>query len=291
MSILVEAFSVIIRGDSIIKTFGKRGLFGVDKKKAWEHFKEVCGSEATLCADGDLVRYGFMLSEDALDFINFLESKGLQWHDGYKIIDLCFCSQEGFFIYPEDKEISHEDIRLRELIGEDKSGKESNIMCCYLEGKDPLDCVNPVDWEYEGSLSEKATFIGLNNLSDQYSINTKNELGERVGVKFLRHEDGLEVWLDCTSGKELYAGTSESVKANSEIDELLELEKRGEGEMVLLLDVPRSKAGDQYSQGVFMWDKGDDKPQTSKKFHLAHGGDPEVFDEWIKRKEITCEKE
>ena len=97
--------------------------------------------------------------------------------------------------------------------------------------------------------------------------------------------------MDCTSGKELYAGTSVSVKASSEIDELLELEKRGEGEMVLLLDVPPSRAGDKYSQGVFMWDKGDDEPQTSKKFHLAHGGDPEVFDEWLKQKEVTCEKE
>ena len=226
MSVLVEAFSVIIRGDSIIKTFGKRGVFGVNRKKAWNHFKEVCGSEATLCADGDLVRYGFMRSEDVLDFINFLESKGLQWHDGSKIIDLCYCSQEGFFIYPKDKEICHEDIRLRELIGQDKSGKESKIMCCYLEGKDPVDFVNPVDWEYEGSLSEKATLIKLNNPSDQYSINTQNELGERVGVKFLRYEDGLEVWLDCTTGKELYAGTSVSVKASSEIDELSELEER-----------------------------------------------------------------
>ena len=82
MSVLVEAFSVIIRGDSIIKTFGKRGVFGFNKKNAWDHFKEVCGSEATLCADGDLVRYGFMRSEDALDFINFfcpfsLSSKGI----------------------------------------------------------------------------------------------------------------------------------------------------------------------------------------------------------------------
>ena len=93
-------------------------------------------------------------------------------------------------------------------------------MCCYLEGKDPLDFVNPVDWVYEGSLSEKATLIKLNNPSDQYSINTQNELGERVGVKFLRYEDGLEVWLDCTTGKELYAGTSVSVQASSEIDEL-----------------------------------------------------------------------
>lgn len=53
MAVLIEANSVVIRADRLLSVIG-----------SWEAFKQQIPNR-TLCADGELVRVGFMLSEDA----------------------------------------------------------------------------------------------------------------------------------------------------------------------------------------------------------------------------------
>lgn len=70
MSVLIEAISVIIRADRLLERF----------PDGWEAFKRFVPNQ-TLCADGDLVRVGFMSPPDVEEFILALERVGLVYQD------------------------------------------------------------------------------------------------------------------------------------------------------------------------------------------------------------------
>jgi len=57
-----------------------------------------------------------------------------------------------------------------------------------------MQLATPKGWEFEGSLSQKFTFIPTDQVKDQ--------------LKFLRKEGGLDVYLDLKTGKEVFLGTT-----------------------------------------------------------------------------------
>ena len=83
-------------------------------------------------------------------------------------------------------------------------GKKENkvAICWFFDGKrvaagihipsKGLTLATPNDWVYENSLSINFKFI------------QNDEIKEKV--KFLRHEDGRDVYLDFSTGKEVFVG-------------------------------------------------------------------------------------
>src|SRR5260370_15575905 len=83
MAVLVEAISIIVRCDSI----------GLKFPGGWNAFVEST-SNATLCADRDIARIGFMDPKDVEDCIERLERSGLTFLDGGKAIDIAVVDQQ-----------------------------------------------------------------------------------------------------------------------------------------------------------------------------------------------------
>ena len=69
MAVLVEAISVVIRGDAIHE----------DYPGGWMQFQEDAPND-TICADGELVRIGFMDPDSARAYVERLETLGLQYY-------------------------------------------------------------------------------------------------------------------------------------------------------------------------------------------------------------------
>jgi len=82
-------------------------------------------------------------------------------------------------------------------------GGDNKVAACWLlEGpriaagihmpSKQMDLATPEGWRYEGSLSANFKFVA------------NEEMGERL--TFIRQEDGLDVYLDRATGKEVFAG-------------------------------------------------------------------------------------
>ncbi len=82
MAVLIEAISVVVRADSLLKSFNGN----------WEAFKEIVPNQ-TLCADNEIVRVGFMTPTDVESFINKLEKHGLVFIGNGESLDTCVVDQ------------------------------------------------------------------------------------------------------------------------------------------------------------------------------------------------------
>ena len=82
MTILFEAISVVVRCDSL-ERLGSDGLDHV--------FSSI--PNQTYYSDGSLARVGFLVEQDAFDFISFLESVGLVHLQGEESIDFTIVLQ------------------------------------------------------------------------------------------------------------------------------------------------------------------------------------------------------
>ena len=70
------------------------------------------------------------------------------------------------------------------------------ISACRIKESRIDQVITPEGWEYENSLSKNYKFVRSSE---------KNEK-----VVFLRHEDGLDVYIDLETGKEVFIGRSDS---------------------------------------------------------------------------------
>ena len=66
MAVLIEAISVVVRADELLKKF----------PGGWDAFKAIVPNQ-TLCADNEIVRVGFMVPQDVESFIKRLQRVGL----------------------------------------------------------------------------------------------------------------------------------------------------------------------------------------------------------------------
>ena len=82
MAVLVEAISVVIRVDSLLKIFpGGR-----------EEFKRIVPNQ-TLCADNEIVRVGFMVPDDVESFVKTMEKNGLTFIRDNESVDIAVVDQ------------------------------------------------------------------------------------------------------------------------------------------------------------------------------------------------------
>lgn len=183
MAVLVEAISVIVRRDAIDARF----------PGGWRQFLAIVPN-GTLCSDEGLARVGFMSPVDVDAFVGRLEEGGLTFTLDGKAVDIAVVDQMRGPTMPA------EWLQFARLsIG----GTGDKVAACWLfEGPrmgagihlpaKGMTLATPDGWVYEDSLSAKFKFV-------------ENE-ALREKMKFLRHENGMDVYLDRSTGKEVYVG-------------------------------------------------------------------------------------
>jgi hypothetical protein len=172
MGVLVEAISVIIRVETLLDKY----------PGGWEAFEQIAPNK-TFCADSEIIRVGFMTPQDVESFIKQLQGAGLEFLRSGAAIDLAVADQmRGLTTECDWLEFGHVPL------GENGP----RVAACRLVGSKIPEVVTPPNWKYEGSLSASFGFV-------------PNEHTEK-GLKYLRHENGFDVYLNPVTGKEVYVG-------------------------------------------------------------------------------------
>ena len=172
MAVLIEGISVVIRAEVLLKKF----------PDGWDGFKKIVPNES-LCADNEVVRVGFMTPQDVESFVKKLERNGLVFLKDGQAVDLAVVDQiRGPTSRCDWLEFGHVDI------GEN----EPKVAVCRLTGSKITEMVTPAEWEYEKSISSSFGFVPSEH-ADKW-------------LKFLRHENGIDVYFNPLTGSEVYVG-------------------------------------------------------------------------------------
>lgn len=172
MAVLVEAMSVIVRRNSIEEKY----------PGGWQAFVEAVPNE-TLCGDDEIARIGFMTPNDVNGYIRQLQMNGLVFVKDGRSVDIAVGDQVSGITSPCDwLEFGHINL----------TATGSRIAACRLVGSKLMSVSTPDGWKYEGSLSHKYVFVSSEYVDE--------------GMKFLRHENGVDVYLNLLTGEEVFAG-------------------------------------------------------------------------------------
>lgn len=185
MAVLIEAISVVVRHDAIESRF-KGGMAAFLKTIP----------NGTFCSDGQLARVGFMVPPDVSAWIDDLEAGGLRFVDEGKAVDLCVVDQLRGLTVPAP---------WLEYAKVGMGGKDQQVAACWLyEGERMgagihipaagLNLATPQDWTWEHSLSASPGFVSKEDMKEN--------------LRFLRHEDGMDVYHDNKTGKEVFVSRS-----------------------------------------------------------------------------------
>lgn len=175
MAILVEAVSVVIQRARIDEHY----------PGGWDGFVADCPN-GTLCADSDLARIGFMTPVDAESFCRRLEDCGLVFLRNDIAIDFAVVDQ----IRGPTKECDWLEFGHLEIDGH-------RIAACRIVGSTDEYVITPDGWKYEESLTASYDLV-------------PTESAEKSLV-FLRHDNGLDVFFNRLTGKEVYVGRTGEV--------------------------------------------------------------------------------
>jgi hypothetical protein len=172
MAVLVEGISVIVKRTAIDAGF----------PGGWQAFIGIVPNQ-TLCADDSIARVGFMHVDDVEGFVKELERLGMTFLRDGNALDIAVVDQfRGPTTGCDWLEFGHVDF------GE--SGEP--VAVCRLAG-DTLNVVaTPDGWKYEGSLSSNYGIVE-SDYSDE-------------GLKFLRSQNGVDVYINISTGQEVYIG-------------------------------------------------------------------------------------
>lgn len=172
MAVLIEALSVVAKRSSIDNKY----------VGGWEAFVAAVPNN-TLCYDDQLARVGFMVGKDAEEYVRHLELNGLTHLDQGKPVDIAGVSQvSGLVMECDWLEFGHMEL--------DDPGER--VAYCFASGSNTAGIAVPLDWQFEGSMSQRYVFADGNSIKE--------------GFKFLRHEDGVDVYLNLLSGEEVFVG-------------------------------------------------------------------------------------
>jgi hypothetical protein len=177
MAVLIEANSVIIKADAVINKF-QGGL---------DAFEKLIPNN-TMCADGELIRVGFMEPADIYAFTEILKKHRLEHLDSNdKAIDFVLADQlKGFTSHCEWAQFG------RVSLDDDNTRK---VAAARMINGESEEIFFPDDWHYNGSLSQT------------YAFSYKEDV-ER-SFRYLRREKGVDVYLNTMTGEEMYVGRTE----------------------------------------------------------------------------------
>jgi hypothetical protein len=190
MAVLCEALSVLIRSKSLDSNFtGGRRVF-VDLVP-----------NDTFCTDGELVRVGFMTPDDVKDFVDELERYGLLFRsDNERETDVVVVDQINGPLAPCNwldcyrMCIGGHDwvtaARLSEPYMADTGQLSQENPSTAKERREEL--FVPAGWTFHGSLSDSGKFVATDDIPRR--------------LRFLREQDGLDVYWDSDLEREMYIG-------------------------------------------------------------------------------------
>lgn len=173
MPVLVEAISVIVKLDAIGR------LMDDD----WSKFVEIVPNQ-TLCCDNEVARIGFMNAQDAEAFVKVLEGLGFRFMDESDIAQDLVVMDQLHGPFTECEWLEWGTVRMNEA-GE-------KVTVCRLKGGHEQAFFTPEGWKFEGSLSQRFDFKEGADPSERY--------------RHLRTEDGVDVYYDTATGREVYTG-------------------------------------------------------------------------------------
>lgn len=174
MAVLVEAISVLVKAQAIIEKY----------PGGWEQFSQDVPNQ-TLCADGELVRVGFMNPNDVQKYVSFLESKQLIFQSNGRFIDIAVADQQrGFTIPCEWAEFGQVFV---------DSAQTQKISACRLKSSTQGIVSYPDGWDYESSLSYDYHFVQTENADQK--------------LKFIRKDGSVAVFKHLPTGKIVYSGS------------------------------------------------------------------------------------
>jgi hypothetical protein len=173
MAVLVEAISVVIRADALLAAYNGD----------WDAFKRTIPNE-TMCADGELVRVGFMSPEDVEAYVAQLSDAGLTYLEDGVAKDLVVVDQmRGPLVKCEWIEFGHVNL------------DNDPLMCvaaCRLKGSTDFVLFRPEGWTFADSLSKSFGFVHKEHMDKS--------------LTFLRREKGLDFYRNEVTGKKVYIG-------------------------------------------------------------------------------------
>ena len=173
MAVLIEAISVVVRADSILSKFSG----------GWDAFKSRVPNQ-TLCADNELARVGFMTPQDVESFVLLLKRSGLTYLEDGQAIDLVVADQlHGLASSCSWAEFGHVNM------GNDP---KKRVAACRLAGSANMQVVTPPEWTFENSLTRSFGFAPTEHVDKS--------------LTYLRHENGLDVYLNSVTGEEVFIG-------------------------------------------------------------------------------------
>lgn len=166
MAVLVEGISVIIRADCL------------QNFETWDAFKEIVPN-GTLCADGELVRVGFMSPDGVQAFLETLKSHGLRFNDDGPAIDIVIADQQhGFTSACDWADFGHIDW---------ENDPEKPVAAARFLGSRVRQVLTPDGWIYDRSLTQEFGFI-----PNASSAEELNQLA--TGASSALPEDGPHGW-------------------------------------------------------------------------------------------------
>lgn len=171
MAVLIEALSVVIRCEAIVKKYSG----GVDAFMAALPNK-------TLCSDGELACVNFMVPKDVQTYVEYLTGNGLTFKQSDKAIDIVVVDQQrGMTTLCDWVDFGETDWN---------NNPDQPISVCCAKPTKLNNVVVPEGWDYEKSLS----------------VNYKYFDGKQIpeGLKLVRSENGIDVLLDEKTGQEFY---------------------------------------------------------------------------------------
>ena len=171
MAVLVEAISVIVRRSAVDAKF----------PGGWPAFA-AAAPNLTFCADGEIARVGFMSPADVEGYVRSLERVGLTTSTAGRRSTVVVDQMGGPASPSGWLEFGHVDL----------TGAGAKVAACRLVGSRVASIMLLEGWGYEGSLSQTYGFIPAGELDKS--------------LEFLRHENGMDVFLNRLTGKEVYIG-------------------------------------------------------------------------------------
>lgn len=175
MAVLVEAGCVIVRTQTVQRLF---------KDDLSKFYGLVPNSQ--VCTDGKLIRVGFMHSNDALTFIDALQKLGFIYKKFGKSVDIVLADQvHGLHSECDWLEFGYAS-------GEFSRGNKVAVARMVGDGEDWF--AAPDGWEYEGSMSQRTTYISQKDIPKS--------------LEFVEHQNGLDIYLDKSTGTTKYVGRS-----------------------------------------------------------------------------------
>ncbi|MBI5431796.1 MAG: hypothetical protein HZA52_03080 [Planctomycetes bacterium] len=150
----------------------------------WAAFRDAAPN-STLCSDNEITSLGFMSPADVESFVSSLERNGLAFIADGQAQEIAVVDQRRGFSMP----CSWAEFGRIDLDGDPRK----QIAACRLVGSTER-LFTPAGWTFENSLSSQYLFVGTGWVPEF--------------MDFVRHEQGLDVYRDLRTGKEVYVGRS-----------------------------------------------------------------------------------